>query len=127
MTPDFQDRDDRGGRLDGLQDLLRRTVSSGVRGVLNTEEGIRNMVGELLPKEIGAYIKAQVETMRQDLSAAVIREFTTFLKTLDLPADLRKLLDGMKITVHAEIHLAGSEPAAPSEAPRKPRRKKAGR
>ncbi|MFH1530209.1 MAG: hypothetical protein ABIK09_05665 [Pseudomonadota bacterium] len=110
MAPEFGDRDDKGGRLDGLQDFIRRTVSSGVRGVLTTEEGIRNIVGEILPKEIGGYIKAQVETLRKDLSSSVMREFTSFLKNLDMPSDIRKILDGMKVTVTAEIKIEEAKP-----------------
>ena len=125
MTPEFGDRDDRGGRLDGLQDFIRRTVSTGVRGVLTTEEGIRNMVGEILPKEIGAYIKAQVETLRKDLSASVMREFTAFLKNLDMPGDVRKMLDGMKITVTAEIKIEEEKPATAPKKGAAPKKKAA--
>ena len=117
MAQDFGDRDDRGGRLDGLQDFIRRTVTTGVRSVLTTEEGIRNMVGEILPKEIGGYIKAQVETLRKDLSASVIREFTAFLKNLDMPGDVRKMLDGMKITLTAEIKIEEAKPEASPSPP----------
>ena len=91
--------------------------------MLTTEEGIRNMVGELVPKEIGTYIKAQVDAMRKDLTAAAQREFTAFLKNLDIPGDVRKVLDGMKVTVTAEIKIEEARPQSPAAKKTPPKKK----
>lgn len=131
MSSESSDREEQGGRkLDGLQDFMRRTISSGVRGVLTTEEGIRNLVAELFPKELGSYVRAQIESMRDEVSGAVIREFTNFLKNLDLAGDIRKNLSGLKINVKAEITIseaddepgiAGGVKAGPKRKPAKPK------
>lgn len=103
MTTEFDRNDDAQRRPDGLSDLIKKGISTGVKSVLLTEEGLRNTIGELMPKEISATMKAHVDGLKKELYQTVVKEFSQFLEHMDLASELKKVLNGMKVEIKTEI------------------------
>jgi len=109
---DEKERIDEGlKRSDGLSDLIKGAISSGVRSVFVTEEGLRNMIADFVPKEVSAYIKTQLDGVKKEVYSTLVSEFTTFLEQMDLGSEVRKVFSGMKVVVKAEIQFV-EEPKA---------------
>ncbi len=117
-----KDRTDDGMRKsDGLSDLLRGAISSGVRSVFMTEEGVRSVLSELVPRELGVYLKSQVDAAKKEVYQAFVTEFTRFLREIDLGRELRQALEGIRIRVQVDVEF---EPKA-TKSTRRPKRKPA--
>src|SRR3981081_2752926 len=70
--PDFADDlpPDEAKKLKGLvPDIVRRAVLTGVGALFMTEEGIRNLVGEMkLPEDALAFLLSQAEKTRAEVA-----------------------------------------------------------
>ena len=98
--------DDRDDELNKriFPDSLRKVITTGLSAVFMTEEGIRNMLGDLrLPKEAIAYLVQQTDKSRRELFRIVAAELKDFLKSADVPGELRRAMNGLKVEVKAEI------------------------
>src|SRR5260370_35074722 len=69
-------------KLSGLvPDLVRRAVLTGVGALFMTEEGLRNLVGEMkLPKDALAFLLAQADRTRSEAVRGVPQEGRRFLQ-----------------------------------------------
>jgi hypothetical protein len=95
--------DDGTRRSDGISDLIKGAISTGVKSVLVTEEGVRGLLGDFIPKEISATVKAHLDGLKKEMYATFLKEFSQFLEKADIAQELRRFVSGMKVTVHAEI------------------------
>jgi len=112
-----RDRNDDGSRRsDGISDFIKKGISTGVKSVLLTEEGVRNVITDFVPKEISASVKGHVEGLKKELYSTIVSEFTSFLEHADLAGEMRKFFSGVKIRVSTEIEFI--------EKPKPRRRKK---
>ena len=114
MQDEKEGIDDGLKRSDGLSDLIKGAISSGVRSVFVTEEGLRNMIADFVPKEVSAYIKTQLDGVKKEVYSTLVSEFTTFLEQMDLGTEARKIFSGMKVVVKAEIQFV-EEPKVPKK------------
>jgi hypothetical protein len=111
FDPDaFRMEDDAAGGTDApgigrkVEDLLRKTMLTSVGALFMTEEGIRNLVGELkLPREITAYVVGQAEKTRRDLAGAIAREVTRFFESSNVSAELRKVLTNIGVEANVSL------------------------
>ena len=112
--PDIRGGDDEGVRLGGLvPDLIRKAVVAGLGAVFMTEEGIRNLAGQLkLPKEVLSYIIAQADKTKGDLTRVIGDELRRFLNSELLRQELLKMLTGVTVEITAEVKLR-PDPNAP--------------
>ncbi|HKB75843.1 MAG TPA: hypothetical protein VKC58_04555, partial [Myxococcales bacterium] len=68
-----------------VPDIVRRAVLTGVGALFMTEEGIRNLVGEMkLPKDALAFLVAQADKTRSDVTRIVTQEVRRFLESQTL-------------------------------------------
>ena len=97
-------------KLSGLvPDLVRRAVLTGVGALFMTEEGLRNMVGEMkLPKDALGFLVAQAEKTRGEVTRVVTHEVRRFLESETLRRELWKVLTGVTVEVNATISLKPS-------------------
>ncbi len=116
-------------KLSGLvPDIVRRAVLTGVGALFMTEEGLRNLVGEMkLPKDALGFLLAQAEKTRTEVARVVTSEVRRFLESDRLRREVWKLLTSVSIEVNATVNLKPSaEPQFKArlrqrkEAPRKP-------
>jgi hypothetical protein len=101
-------------KLSGLvPDIVRRAVLTGVGALFMTEEGIRNMVGEMkLPKDALGFLLSQAEKTRTEVARVVTQEVRRFLESETLRREIWKVLTGVTLEVNASIQLKpGGEPA----------------
>ena len=103
-------------------DIARKAVSSSVKSLLVSEESIRSLIGAIVPKEIGSYIKQEVSLLRTEFLNAMMAEMTKFLQQRDVSADIRSALDGLDFDIHVNVsvHQHDKTPnasASPSKAP----------
>lgn len=110
--PEFPDDlpPDEAKKLSGLvPDIVRRAVLTGVGALFMTEEGIRNMMGEMkLPKDALAFLIAQADKTRGEVARVVTQEMRRFLESETLRKEIWKLLTGVTLEVNATIQLKPS-------------------
>ncbi|WP_426752229.1 hypothetical protein [Myxococcus sp. Y35] len=130
------DDDERQGRSSGsagpagfVPEFVRRMAVAGLGALFMTEEGIRNLAGQLkLPKEALGFILGQAEKTKDEVTRVVTEELRRFLQSEKLRDEFLKLMSGMTVEIKAQIRLVPpekeekpSEPEVPVE-PSKSRR-----
>src|SRR5438552_15640035 len=80
--------------LSGLvPDIVRRAVLTGVGALFMTEEGIRNLVGEMkLPKDALAFLVAQADRTRSAVTRIVTQEVRRLLVGETLRREIWRLI-----------------------------------
>jgi len=97
-------------KLSGIvPDIVRRAVLTGVGALFMTEEGIRNLVGDMkMPKDALAFLLAQADKTRTEVARVVTHEVRRFLEGETLRREIWKLLTGVTLEVNATIQLKRS-------------------
>jgi hypothetical protein len=97
-------------KLSGIvPDIVRRAVLTGVGALFMTEEGIRNLVGDMkMPKDALAFLIAQADKTRSEVARVVTHEVRRFLEGETLRREIWKLLTGVTLEVNATIQLKPS-------------------
>lgn len=108
--PEFAEEPDRGSEDGSLRgratDFMRKALVAGVGALFLTEEGIRNLVGELkLPKELIGALLAQADRTKQDVVRILGEELRRFFESAQLHEEILKLLTNVTIEVKTEIKL----------------------
>lgn len=117
--PFDQEDEDRGPRLGGVQDAVRRMLVAGVGTLFMTEEGIRSLVKELkLPKEALGFVLAQADKTKTEVTRVVGSELRKFLESTRLREDLLELLGQLTLEVNAEIQIRRRRSGEPGVIPR---------
>jgi hypothetical protein len=92
-----------------VPEIVRRAVLTGVGALFMTEEGIRNLVGEMkLPKDALAFLIAQADRTRGEVTRIVTQEVRRFLESETLRREIWKLLTSVTLEVNAEVKLKPS-------------------
>jgi hypothetical protein len=92
-----------------VPDIVRRAVLTGVGALFMTEEGIRNLVGEMkLPKDALAFLVAQADKTRGEVTRIVTQEVRRFLESETLRREIWKLLTSVTLEVNATVQLKPS-------------------
>jgi hypothetical protein len=92
-----------------VPEIVRRAVLTGVGALFMTEEGIRNLVGEMkLPKDALAFLVAQAERTRSEATRIVSQEVRRFLEGETLRREIWKLLTSVTLEVNATVQLKPS-------------------
>src|SRR3954465_10966840 len=97
-------------KLSGLvPDIVRRAVLTGVGALFMTEEGIRNLVGDMkMPKDALSFLMSQADKTRTEVARVVTQEVRRFLESETLRRELWKVLTGVTLEVNATIQLKPS-------------------
>src|SRR4051812_38857937 len=92
-----------------VPEIVRRAVLTGVGALFMTEEGIRNLVGDMkMPKDALAFLMAQAERTRGEVARVVTQEVRRFLESETLRREIWKVLTGVTLEVNATIQLKPS-------------------
>jgi len=116
-------------KLSGIvPDIVRRAVLTGVGALFMTEEGIRNLVGDMkMPKEALAFLMSQAERTRSEVARVVTQEVRRFLESETLRREIWKLLTSVTLEVNATIQLKPSgEPGFKAKLKQKQQKKESG-
>lgn len=90
-------------------DLARKAVTTSVKSLLSTEEGLRALVGAIVPKEVGHYVRGELSQLRKDFLEAVVGEMTRFLNRVDPATEVQKMLSGLTFDVHVTVGISKKE------------------
>ncbi|HME91264.1 MAG TPA: hypothetical protein VKE49_07560 [Myxococcaceae bacterium] len=102
-----------------VPELVKRMAVAGLGAIFMTEEGIRNLAGQLkLPKEVLAFILSQAEKTKDELARIVSEELRRFLQSEKLREEFVKLLAGMTMEINAQVRLVPSEGKAGEHHPK---------
>ena len=95
-----------------VPDIVRRAVLTGVGALFMTEEGIRNLVGDMkMPKDAIAFLMSQADKTRSEVARVVTQEVRRFLESETLRREIWKGITGVTLEVNATIQLKpSSEP-----------------
>jgi hypothetical protein len=108
----------REGRAGFVPEFVRKMAVAGLGAIFMTEEGIRNLAGQLkLPKEVLGFILSQAERTKDEVGRVLADELRRFLQSEKLREEFVKLMSGMALDVRAQIRLvpADEEPKAERE------------
>ena len=94
------------GRAGFVPEFVRKVAVAGLGALFMTEEGIRNLAGQMkLPKEVLGFIMAQAKETKDDVGRVISEEVRRFLQSEKLREEFLKLIAGMTVEVKAEIRL----------------------
>lgn len=87
-------------------DFMRKALVAGVGALFMTEEGIRNLVGELkLPKELIGALLSQADRTKQEVVRMLGEELRRFFESAQLHQEILKLLTDVTIEIKTEVKL----------------------
>ena len=96
-------------RAAGMPDLLRRALTAGLSGILNTNEAVRRAVGEAMPREWVEFAVDQSERTRSEFIERLAGELARTLESLELVDMAERFFEGRTIEVKAQIQLLPRE------------------
>ena len=92
-----------------VPEIVRRAVLTGVGALFMTEEGIRNLVGDMkMPKDALAFLLAQADKTRTEVARVVTHEVRRFLEGETLRREIWRLLTSVTLEVNATVQLKPS-------------------
>lgn len=115
-----------------VPEFVRKVAVAGLGALFMTEEGLRNLAGQLkLPKEALGFILSQAERTKDEIGRVVSEEVRRFFQSEKLRDEFLKLMSGMTVEIKAEVRLvprkdggATSEVELTEVTPRRARKKK---
>ncbi len=128
MDDEITSRENESGRGGIFAESLRKALVTGLSAVVMTEEGIRNVLGDIrLPKEALSHLVQQTNNSRREVFRILSEELKTFLRNADVAGALRNALAGMKLEVNAEIRFVQDGVSISARTRRSGARTRAGR
>ena len=110
LDDDYQPPSGREGRAGFVPDFVRKVAVAGLGAIFMTEEGIRNLAGQLkLPKEALGFILSQAEKTKDEVGRVLTEELRRFLQSEKLREEFVKLMSGMTLDVRAQIRLVPAD------------------
>jgi hypothetical protein len=98
------------GRAGFVPEFVRKVAVAGLGAIFMTEEGIRNLAGQLkLPKEVLGFILSQAEKTKDEVGRVLTDELRRFLQSEKLREEFVKLMSGMTLDVRAQIRLVPAD------------------
>jgi len=89
-----------------LSDWVRKAINTGVGAVFSTEEGIRNVLGEMkLSGEMISSVINSVDKTKKELAQVVGREIRGFLEKVEIHDLIKKSLAGATFEINAKIRI----------------------
>ncbi len=110
LTEDFDGEDEgKSWKSRMVPDLVQRLFISGMGAVFTSEEGIRKLAKDVsLPKDVTRYLVSQAQTTRDDLFRIVAGEIRHFLESINLGAELTKILTSLTFEIKMQVRLLPS-------------------
>jgi len=92
-------------RGDSLSTLARKAVSSSIKSILSSEDGLKALVASIVPKEVGQTVLRELAIMRSEAVKAFGRELTRFLQSIDIASEIQKVLAGLSFDIHIKVDI----------------------
>ena len=96
-------------KLEGfVPDGVVRKAVGAFRGVVQTEEGVRTILGEV-SREVVDYAREQIDKGKGEVVAIMARELREFLEETDVSGEIRKILTGIQLEVTTQVRFVEHE------------------
>ena len=93
-----------------MPEMVKRLFMAGLGAVFTSEEGVRRMAKEFsLPKDVAGYLINQAQTTKDELFRIVAREIREFLESINLGAELTKILTSLTFEIKMQVRLLPNE------------------
>lgn len=102
------DRNDEGKRIP-VRELARKLFSTGAEAVQITEEGLRNLVGDVNAKETVKELLDSVTRGTDTIQSLMVREARHYLDTINFRDELGKVLSNYSIEINAKVNFVPRE------------------
>jgi len=99
-----------------VPDFMKKAIQGSVRSLVSSEEGIRAIIREVLPKELTGYVKEVIDAAKTEGLRIVSAQTREFLERLDVDALATHLVENYRIRVRLDLELLPKRPRA-GEAP----------
>ena len=94
---------------DRISDWIKKTVLTGMGAVFLTEEGIRNVLGEVkMPKNVVSAIINQADKTKREISKVFAHELRFFLDKIEVDKIIKKILEGQEVEINMKIKFNSS-------------------
>jgi len=90
---------------DSLSSLARKAVSSSIKSILSSEDGLKALVAGIVPKEVGQTVLRELAIMRSEAVKAFAKELTRFLQSIDIAGEIQKVLAGLSLDIHIKVDI----------------------
>ncbi len=92
-----------------IPDLVRRAVERSVQAILHSDEGRKNLVPNLIPRELIGSVMQQIDGTKKDAIAMIGREMQSFLQSLNVGAELTKILTSVQFEINTSVRFIPNE------------------
>lgn len=86
-----------------LSDTFKKALGQGFRSVMSSEEKLRGMVADAMPKELVSYIKTTIDSGKDEVVRIVGNQTRKFLEGIDVSGEVAKLLTSLSFEIKTEI------------------------
>ena len=86
-----------------MSDTVKKALAQGFRSVRSSEEKLRGMVGDVMPKEVVSYLKGAIDSGRDELVRIVGGQTRKFLEGIDVGGEVAKILTSLSFEIRTEI------------------------
>lgn len=97
-----EEKEDR-SPLRGVSDAVRKALGAGVRSVVSSEEWVRGVVRDTLPRELVQYMKRQTDAARDEVVRIIGNQTKRFLDGIDVGREVQKILTALSFEIKTEI------------------------
>ncbi|MCO4761776.1 MAG: hypothetical protein KC502_09745 [Myxococcales bacterium] len=94
---------------DLAHDKLRKNIAARLTRLLTSDEGVKTLVGAVVPKELISSTLDQVDATKSEAMAMVGRELRSFLDHLDVGEELAKILTAVSFEIRMEVRFIPNE------------------
>lgn len=84
----------------------RKAVASSVRALLSSDEGIRTLLGAVVPREAGQALLRELSELRNGVVTAIADELHRLVEHLDLAGEVQKVLDGLDLDIAVKVRIS---------------------
>lgn len=86
-----------------MSDTVKKAIAQGFRSVRSSEEKLRGMVSDAMPKEVVTYLKGAIDSGRDELVRIVGNQTRKFLEGIDVGGEISKILTALSFEIRTEI------------------------
>jgi hypothetical protein len=92
-----------------IPDLVRRAVERSVQAILHSDEGRKNLMAALMPRELLNTVLQQIDGTKKDAVAMIGREMQQFLQSLNVGQELTKILTSVQFEINTSVRFIPNE------------------
>lgn len=88
-----------------VPDFMKKAIQGSVRSLMSSEEGIRAIIREVLPKELTGYVKEVIDAAKTEGLRIVSAQTRDFLERLDIDALTTHLVENYRVRIRMDLEL----------------------